>query len=64
MEERKLPQMPRFESEAEEAEWWFDHREELGQDLIAAVERRGPGEGSLGRRARKLSEAKASESAA
>ena len=38
MEERKLPQMPRFENEGEEAQWWFDHREELGQDMVAAAQ--------------------------
>jgi hypothetical protein len=29
--------IPKFESEAQEAAWWFDHREETARDLIAAV---------------------------
>jgi hypothetical protein len=56
MDNRKLPPMPRFASEAEEAQWWFDHREELGQDLVAAMQRNGLGESSAMRRARKLRE--------
>jgi hypothetical protein len=64
MEDRKLPPMPRFDSEAEEAQWWFDHREELGQDLVAAMEKRGLGESSAMRRARKVRETLAKSSAA
>ena len=26
----KHPEIPKFQSEAEEAQWWFDHREETG----------------------------------
>jgi len=48
--------MPRFANEAEEAQWWFDHREELGQDLVAAMQRNGLGDSSAMRRARKLRE--------
>ncbi len=51
MSEHKLPH---FESEAEEAQWWFDHREEIGQDIVKAARRGTLGEGSLARRARKL----------
>jgi hypothetical protein len=55
MEDRKLPNMPLFANEPEEAQWWFDHREELGQDLVAA-QRNGLGESSAVKRARKLQE--------
>ena len=50
MAERKLPQ---FKNEAEEAQWWFDHREEIGQDIVSAPERGALGEGSLARHARR-----------
>lgn len=33
MEERIIP---KFESDAEEAKWWFDNREELDKDFIKA----------------------------
>jgi hypothetical protein len=29
--------IPAFQSEAEEAQWWYDHREEIGADMLAAV---------------------------
>jgi hypothetical protein len=48
--------IPAFASEAEEAQWWFDHREETARDLIAASQQGRNGEGSLGRHARKLRE--------
>ena len=56
MNNRKLPPIPRFESEAEEAQWWFDHREELGQDLVAKMQQDGLGESSAMQRARKVRE--------
>ncbi len=49
LEDRKLPQMPRFENEGEEAQWWFDHREELGQDMVAAASQGKLGIGSARR---------------
>lgn len=52
----KLPKLPRFQSEGEEAQWRFDHRDELGEDLVVAMEERGIGESSAMRRARKLRE--------
>ena len=42
MEERIIP---KFESESEEANWWFDNREELDKDFIKAF-----AEGRLRRR--------------
>ncbi len=26
--------LPKFESEAEKAKWWFEHQEELDQDFV------------------------------
>jgi hypothetical protein len=37
--------IPKFASEAEEAKWWFDHREELDKDFARAL-----AEGRLQRR--------------
>jgi hypothetical protein len=37
--------IPKFASEAEEAKWWFDHREELDKDFAQAF-----AEGRLRRR--------------
>jgi predicted DNA binding CopG/RHH family protein len=31
------PEIPKFESEAEEAQWWFDHREEMASWMENAV---------------------------
>jgi hypothetical protein len=28
--------IPKFATEAEEAKWWFDHREDISDDIIAA----------------------------
>lgn len=64
MRERNLPDMPRFENEAEEAKWWFDHREELSLDFAAAVSNGTLGEGSVARGERKRKEAQQRESAA
>ena len=47
--------IPAFSSEAEEAQWWFDHRAETSADLLAAVQEGRSGMGSLGR-AKKLRE--------
>ena len=48
--------IPVFANETEEAQWWFDHREETGRALVEASQKDRNGEGSLGRRARKLAE--------
>jgi len=48
--------IPTFATEAEEAQWWFDHREETGGALVTASREGRNGEGSIGRRARKLRE--------
>jgi hypothetical protein len=42
MEKRRLPH---FKNEAEEAQWWYDHRDEVADDMIKAMRegRTGPG---------------------
>ena len=37
--DRKLPY---FKDEAEEARWWYDHREEVGAEIIKAGARELP----------------------
>ncbi len=64
MKDRKLPPLPRFETEAEEAQWWFDHPEELSQDFVTAAKNGTLGEGSLARAARKRKEAESRDTAA
>jgi hypothetical protein len=54
--------VPAFATEAEEAQWWFDHREETGRALVEASQQVRNGEGSLGRHARKLRELTNAES--
>jgi hypothetical protein len=54
MADRKIPQ---FQNESEEARWWFEHRDEIGSDLIAASRQGRSGEGSTARHARKTKEA-------
>ena len=46
--------MPKFSSEAEEAEWWFSHREEIAQDVVDASTKGNLGGGSLARRREKV----------
>jgi len=58
MEDRKLPQ---FNSEAKEARWSFDHREEEGMDLLRASQQGRSGEGSRARYARKFAELQRAE---
>jgi hypothetical protein len=41
--------IPKFESEADEAQWWYDHREETARDLVAASQQGRNGIGTLGR---------------
>lgn len=48
--------LPKFKNESEEARWWFEHRAEIGNDLLSAARQGRLGEGSLARRARKIQE--------
>ncbi len=51
MVDRKLP---KFANEDEEAQWWYDHREEIGRDFERAAADGTLGEGSVARRLRKM----------
>jgi hypothetical protein len=53
MEKRRLP---KFENEAEEARWWFDHRDEIAQDIIAASKAGKLGEGTRAKYKRMIPE--------
>jgi hypothetical protein len=53
MIERKIPA---FANEAEEAQWWFDHRKETAADMLKASREGRLGPGSVARRAQKLRE--------
>lgn len=64
MKERSLPPVPQFANEAEEAQWLFDHREDLSRDIASAAKNGTLGEGSMTRGARKLKEAQKRNSAA
>ena len=55
MESRRIP---KFENEAEEAQWWFDHREEISDDIVAASREGRLGEGSRARFQRRMAEQK------
>ena len=48
--------IPKFENEAEEARWLFDHREELGAEFVAASKEGRLGPGTRARYLRRLQE--------
>lgn len=54
MEPRRIPV---FETEAEEAQWWYDHREEFAQDFAEAAKAGRLGPGSRVRFAQRQAEA-------
>ena len=60
MEKRKLPQ---FKDEAEEARWWYDHRDELADDMINAIRECRTGPGSVARLRDKLAAKEEAEKA-
>jgi hypothetical protein len=47
MTERNMLLIPTFATEAKEAQWWFDHRDEVSLDLMVAVKNGLLGEGSI-----------------
>jgi hypothetical protein len=51
--------IPKFETEAEEAQWWYDNREQTAADLLAAVREGRNGIGTLGRAKLRAEQAKA-----
>jgi hypothetical protein len=59
MEKRRIPV---FASESEEAKWWYDNREALADDMVAAIREGRLGEGSKARWARLQAEKQQSES--
>jgi hypothetical protein len=48
--------LPKFENEGEEARWLYDHREELGAELVAASKEGRIGPGTRARYLRRLQE--------
>ena len=38
MSEQPMKHLPEFKSEAEEAQWWFEHREALGEEFATAID--------------------------
>jgi hypothetical protein len=54
-------EVPKFANEAEEAKWWFDHRDEVAAKMLAAAKNGQRGEGSVARYARKLRKAGVAE---
>jgi hypothetical protein len=61
MEPRRIPV---FATEAEEAKWWYENREELAQDFVEARKAGRLGEGSKARWLRMQAEKKQAELAA
>jgi len=51
MNDRKLP---KFKDEAEEARWWYEHRDEVADDMIKAMREGRTGPGSVARLRAKL----------
>ena len=49
--DRKLPH---FKDEAEEARWWYDHREEVGAEIIKSAREGTTGPGVVARLREKL----------
>ena len=44
-----MPKMPKFETEAEEAQWWFDHRDDLSDEFLRRAAEGTLGQGTVGR---------------
>ncbi len=61
MEPRRIPV---FATEAEEAKWWYDNREELAKDFVEARKAGRLGEGSKARWQRRQAERQAELAAA
>ena len=56
--------IPHFESESEEAQWWFENRALVSNELVNASQQGRTGEGSKARQERKMSEALEKQAAA
>jgi hypothetical protein len=46
--------IPRFENEAQEADWWYEKRHEVAAETIEAVKAGKNGEGTRGRYRRRV----------
>ncbi len=51
------PKLPKFSDEVEEARWWFEHRAEIGKNIVAASRQGRLGQGSMARAVRKTRQA-------
>ncbi len=38
MSEQHMKELPAFQDETEEAQWWFDNRETLGDEFVQAID--------------------------
>ena len=54
------PRLPKFANEAEEARWWYDNREQVGDDLVKTIREGRTGPGALARLRARQREAEAS----
>ena len=51
------PKCPKFATEAEEAQWWYDNREAVSDELVRASREGRLGEGPKARQERRMKEA-------
>ena len=57
-EKSKRPPLPRFKTEAEEAQWWFDNRTMVEKEFMAAMKNGTVGRGIAQRLAHEARESK------
>jgi hypothetical protein len=57
-EKTKRPPVPKFKTEAEEAQWWFDHRTMVEREFMTAIRNGTVGRGIAQRLAREVRESK------
>jgi predicted DNA binding CopG/RHH family protein len=57
-ETSKRPPVPKFRTEAEEAQWWYDHRDMVEKEFMAAIRNGTVGRGIAQRLASKACESK------
>jgi hypothetical protein len=49
-----IRRLPQFKDEAEEARWWYEHRDEVAEDMVKAIREGRTGPGSVARLRAKL----------
>lgn len=59
-----IRRLPKFANEAEEADWWYEHRNEVADDLIAASRAGTLGPGTRVRYQQRMAKIVAEEAAA